>query len=151
MSRTLRMTEAEFANLRRARSASVKQAPRQASTYALKPDFARELAMQIRADKLAEPVLEYAFDKQLDGGGRGWCFDLCWPELRIAIEVDGAVHRIKARFKGDLAKHQAADRLGYRVLRVSPAQVRDCTALDMASKAVSGRVIELMNRGAAKP
>jgi len=145
----LRMTEAEFAKLQRARAAPAGAKPRQAATYAAKPDYARDLAIQIRADKLLEPILEYAFDKQLDGGGRGWCFDLCWPDLRLAMEVDGAVHRIKARFKSDLAKHQQADRLGYRVLRVSPAQVRDGTALDMASTAVSGRTIERMNNGGA--
>ena len=137
MSRMLRMTEVEFHNLRRGRAAPADAKPRQAATYAAKPDYAREIAIQIRADKLLEPILEYAFDKQLDGGGRGWCFDLCWPDLRLAMEVDGAVHRIKSRFKSDLAKHQQADRLGYRVLRVSPAQVRNGEALALVRKALA--------------
>lgn len=139
MSRTLRMTEAEFANLRRARSASVKQKPRQAATYALKPDFARELAIQICDAGLRLPLLEYAFDKQLTGSGRGWMLDLAWPwiEPMLAVEVDGAVHRIKGRHKTDIPKYQALFAQGWKLLRVTPAQVRSGEALKLVRKALA--------------
>jgi hypothetical protein len=139
MSHMLRMTEAEFANLRRARSASVKQKPRQAATYALKPDYARELAIQIRDAGLRLPLLEYAFDKQLTGGGRGWMLDLAWrwTEPMLAVEVDGAVHRIKGRHKGDIQKHQALFVQGWKLLRVTPAQVRNGEALALVREALA--------------
>lgn len=101
---------------------------------AAKRDYARELAKQIKAAGLPKPELEYAFDAQLEGEGRGWRFDLCWP-LWLAVEVDGSVHRIKGRFKADLAKHQAAFALGYKLLRVSPEQVRNGEALELVRRA----------------
>lgn len=110
-----------------------------------KPDpgrFSRALARQLRLYGLPSPILEYPFDKQLDGGGRGWSFDLAWPSLHFAVEVDGAVHRIKARFKGDIEKHQKADSMGWRVLRVSPRQVETGAAVELVRAALAGQPAE---------
>ena len=101
-----------------------------------KPDYARQLAKQIKATGLPEPLLEFTFDAQLDGSGRSWRFDLCWPKW-LAIEVDGAVHRIRERFEGDLPKHQAPFKLGYKLLRVSPEQVRNGEALELVRRALT--------------
>ena len=103
------------------------------------PDrYSRALARQIRGASLPAPILEYPFDKQIEGGGRRWAFDLAWPSLMLAVEVDGAVHRIKERFKSDLEKRQAADRLGWRVLPVSPRQVESGRALELVRDALAG-------------
>ena len=106
-----------------------------------KVDFARDLAMQIRDAGLPEPVLEYSFDRQLAGTGkRDWRIDLAYPFLvcrkPLAIEVDGAVHRIKSRHKGDLPKHQALFEQGWDLLRVSPAQVVSGEALELVRRAI---------------
>lgn len=144
MSNTLRMTiEQVIAHNKRVKGipadqplATVKLG--QAATYNQKPDYARILAQQIYAQTmLPQPILEFAFDKQLDGAGRGYQFDLCWPDRKLAFEVDGAVHRIKSRYQRDMAKHQAAVKLGYDVRRVSPAQVRNGEALELIRKALT--------------
>ena len=47
----------------------------------------------------------------------------------IAVEVDGAVHRIKAQFRRDREKHNLALIAGWRVLRVGSDDVRSGRAL----------------------
>jgi len=133
---TLRFTEDEFKRRQERRAPTAKK-PHQAATYALKPDNARELAIQIRDAGLLQPLLEFCFDCQLDGSGRPWRADLCWPRLKLIIEVDGSVHRIRSRFRGDIKKRQAADRLGYRVVPVTPAQVRNGEALALVREALA--------------
>jgi len=135
----LRMTEAQLADLRRSRVTPAGAKPRQAATYALKPDYVRELAIQILYAGLRLPLLEYAFDKQLTGTGRGWMLDMAWPWLEpmLAVEVDGAVHRIKGRHKGDIPKHQALFTQGWKLLRVTPAQVRNGEALALVREALA--------------
>ena len=79
---------------------------------------------QIEAAGLPVPYREHMFHVN-----RGWRLDLAWPERRLAVEVDGAVHRIKGRFKGDIEKHNALTLAGWRWLRVTPQQVREGEAL----------------------
>jgi hypothetical protein len=111
-----------------------KKPPKAKNRYQKKREFSILLAQQIRDAKLDDPILEYAFAAQLGGNGRGWQFDLCWPIRRLAFEVDGAVHRIKAQFKTDMEKHQEAMRLNFRTIRVSPAQVRSGEALEFVRR-----------------
>ena len=154
----MRMTEAEYRahqeRVGRARQSGrpevstepqkrAQRLPGKPVTGEKRPDYARMLAKQIKAAGLPNPVLEYAFDAQLDGSGRAWRFDLCWPKwlaidvAPLAVEVDGAVHRIQERFKADLPKHQAAFELGYKLLRVSPAQVQSGEALEFIRRALT--------------
>lgn len=58
---------------------------------------------------------------------RAWRFDLAWPEVKLALEVDGGAwiegggrHNRGKGFEGDQAKLNAAVLLGWRVLRVAP-------------------------------
>ncbi len=67
---------------------------------------------------------------------RKWRFDLALPPLLFAVEVDGAVHRIKERFNRDLEKHQAAFLARWSVFRVSPAQVKSGEALHLVEQAL---------------
>lgn len=67
---------------------------------------------------------EYAFAK-----ARKWRFDFAFPGQRVAIEVDGDVHRLRDRFLGDRAKLNQAVMLGWRVLRFGAAEVADGRAL----------------------
>jgi hypothetical protein len=81
---------------------------------------------QIEAAGLPVPFREHVFH-----ASRNWRCDLAWPERLQAVEVDGAVHRIKGRFKGDIEKHNALTLAGYRWLRVTPQQVQSGEALEL--------------------
>lgn len=60
---------------------------------------------------------------------RGWRFDYAWPDRMIAVEVQGMVHRIKARFLADVEKLAMAQISGWRVLLVAGQDVRSGRAL----------------------
>ena len=81
-------------------------------------DLGRVLASQLKTMGL-KPTPEYRFHET-----RKWRIDVAFPEIKLAVEVDGAVHRIKSRFHGDIKKHQALFFMGWRLLRVSTNQVR---------------------------
>jgi very-short-patch-repair endonuclease len=55
--------------------------------------------------------------------------DFAWPDLRIGVEVQGMVHRIKKGFKGDITKRAQGLLQGWRVLEVGGQQIRDGTAI----------------------
>lgn len=75
--------------------------------------------------KIPTPVKEYQFHEK-----RKWRFDFCWPEYKVALEVEGGVwmsgHGKKSRhFTGkgalaDMEKYNTAASLGWRILRVTP-------------------------------
>jgi hypothetical protein len=96
------------------------------------PDYAVTLRAEIELAGLPMPIREYCFHNT-----RNWRIDLCWPDRRLALEVDGEVHRIKGRFIADLEKQQALFFAGYRLLRVSTAQVRSGEALRIVERALS--------------
>ena len=69
---------------------------------------------------LPPPVAEYRFAPP-----RRWRFDFAWPELLIAVEVEGGVwsrgRHVRGRgYLGDLEKYNAAVVMGWRVLRYTP-------------------------------
>lgn len=68
------------------------------------------------ADLIAEqmePKREYAFH-----GHRQWKFDLAYPSLLLAIEIEGrGRHQTPAGFADDCQKYNAALALGWKVLR----------------------------------
>lgn len=119
----------------------------QPKRHAKGTDYSRRLAQQIRDAGLRQPILEYAFDRQLEGTGlRDWRIDLAYPSWTVmsgrrgkplAVEVDGAAHRIKARHKGDFTKHQALFASGWDLLRVSTEQVRNGEALELVRRALT--------------
>jgi len=60
----------------------------------------------------------------------------------LAVEIEGGVHGLKRQFRSDLDKHHLALLHGWRVLRVSPEQVRSGEAL---------RLIRLLQPSACRP
>ena len=73
---------------------------------------------------------------------RRWSFDFAWPDVMIAVEIDGG------RWKpgggrhggdGDKEKLNEAAALGWRVLRFSPAQIKNDAAqcVDVVLRAMS--------------
>ncbi len=101
----------------------------QPKTY---PDYAVMLRAQIELAGLPMPLREFTFHDT-----RNWRIDLAWPDRKLALEVDGEVHRIKGRFVADLEKHQALFLAGWRLLRVSTHQVKSGEALRVVEEAVA--------------
>lgn len=97
-----------------------------------KPGYEGVLAGQCAGLGLPPCEREYRFNLQ-----RRWRVDLAWPGKMLAVEIDGAVHRIKARFHADIEKHQALFFAGWRLLRVSTQQVRSGDAVKLVQGALA--------------
>jgi very-short-patch-repair endonuclease len=48
---------------------------------------------------------------------RKWELDFAWPELMIAVEIEGSGHRRVTTFRKDTEKYNMAVALGWRVIR----------------------------------
>jgi very-short-patch-repair endonuclease len=93
------------------------------------------LALHLRAALLPPPGRQFRFAVAL---GRKYAFDFCWQDRMLAVEIDGSVHRIKGRFRGDLERHNLAQLLGWRVLRFSPDDVKSGRALGVLEALFAG-------------
>jgi len=74
---------------------------------------------------------------------RRWRFDFAWPDLKVALEVEGGAfingrHNRGAAFEADCEKYNVATALGWRVLRVTPRMVDDGRALNWIQLFVGG-------------
>lgn len=124
----MRVTEEEYtALIRRVKTWSP---PRSQLAPVTPTDHAAVLFAQIIEAALVDSSLvdqwfrEFTFHES-----RNWRLDLACPALKLGIEVDGIVHRIKKRFLGDIEKHNALTFAGWAYLRVTPEQVRTGEAL----------------------
>lgn len=91
---------------------------RYASTDPDRPLMPVELMCKV--DGLPMPTPEFRFDAT-----RRWRFDYCWPEQKIALEIEGGVftrgrHTRPSGFLKDMEKYNRAASLGYRVFRCTP-------------------------------
>ncbi len=60
---------------------------------------------------------------------RGWRFDFAWPELKLAVELDGrGRHQTVKGTRGDCEKLNAAVILGWRVLRYPATDIANVDA-----------------------
>jgi very-short-patch-repair endonuclease len=89
------------------------------------------LAAQIEQAGLPEPEREFMFAKRI---GRRWRLDFAWPDLKIAVEVDGGnwVYGRHNRAKGahgDRDKFNEAVRMGWRVLHFDDIHLNEDKAL----------------------
>lgn len=110
----MRLTEAEYrALMNRKRIVRVLTGRRWEDEFALQLDQAH--IGYLREFKFL-PGRRFRFDFMILGSG-------------VALEIDGAVHRIKGRFTGDREKGNLALLHGWRVLHVSPSQVKSGEAL----------------------
>lgn len=96
------------------------------------------LDLQLRVAHLPSPETEYRFAPP-----RRWRFDYAWPSKRLAIEQEGAVwtrgrHTRGKGYVADMEKYNAATLLGWRVLRFTPQQIADGTALEQIHQAWQG-------------
>ncbi len=82
-------------------------------------------------DQIAAAGLPVPFREHLFHESRNFRIDLAYPDLKLGIEIDGAVHRIKGRFLSDLQKHNELTLAGWRWIRVTPPQVQSGEALEL--------------------
>lgn len=78
--------------------------------------------LRVLAPDLPEPQREYRFDPV-----RKWRFDFAWPEQRVAVEVNGGRYAFgggRHASDEDYEKLRRAAALGWRVLPVSPRELR---------------------------
>ena len=99
-----------------------------------------ELALQIKALGLPEPVREYQAIK-----GRKFRFDFAWldPEHRLLVEVNGGTYTKGAHSTGqgirrDYEKCNLATLAGWRVLSFDAQAVRSGEAVEQVRKALEG-------------
>lgn len=94
------------------------------------------LDFQMRAAGLPEWECEFRFSPC-----RRWRADRAWPHLKLLVEVEGGVwtggrHVHPQGFEDDCIKYSEAAILGYRVVRVTGAMVKDGRALDLIMRAM---------------
>ena len=81
------------------------------------PNLEAIFALQLRATGMPPHVTEYAFHPT-----RKWRFDAAWPDLKVAVEIDGGTgnggrHVRPVGFRNDCIKLNEAALLGWLVLR----------------------------------
>lgn len=94
------------------------------------------LALHMRGIGLPHPKREYRFHTT-----RKWRFDFAWPELRLAVEVEGGVysggrHTRGKGFEADAEKYNEAALMGWTVIRVTPGMIKKGLAIDTISRAI---------------
>jgi very-short-patch-repair endonuclease len=84
-----------------------------------------------------KPEREYRFTPD-----RKWRFDFAWPEVRIAVEIEGGINEGKHRgyhmrtkgFLKDAEKYNRASTLGWRVYRFAPSQIQPAALEEIISE-----------------
>jgi very-short-patch-repair endonuclease len=133
---SVRLSEAEYRTLRTRTNGLRPQEPRPRRAILPPTDAAIVLFAQIlQAGLPGEWFREFTFHES-----RHWRLDVACPARKLGIEVDGGVHRIKGKFLRDMEKWNALTFAGWRVVRVTPEQVRTGEALTMMRAFLDGEI-----------
>jgi very-short-patch-repair endonuclease len=108
----------------------------QAAIAAQGSDGERAFATQLRQINAPPWVAELEFYPV-----RKWRFDFAWPELLVAVEIEGGSwsggrHTSGPGFEADCVKYAEAAILGWLVLRVTTAMVDDGRAVALLGRAL---------------
>lgn len=76
---------------------------------------------------------------------RRWKFDHAWPHAKISLEIEGGAwiggrHNRGAGYIKDMEKYSEAAILGWRIIRVTPQQVKNGQALELLERIFKTRV-----------
>jgi hypothetical protein len=88
---------------------------------------------------LPKPVLEHQFAAPV----RRWQFDMCWPDRKLAVEIEGGLfirgrHSRGATYEKDAEKYNTAALMGWTVLRFGPKGIKSGYAIETIRKALLG-------------
>jgi very-short-patch-repair endonuclease len=89
---------------------------------------------------LPAPVTEHRFHVE-----RKWRFDFAWPDLKVAVEVEGGIwtggrHTRGAGFLKDMEKYNHAAAAGWCVLRCTPTTLMSGPMLDLLARVLGERL-----------
>jgi hypothetical protein len=96
------------------------------------------LAALFVAAGLPEPVLEYRFRGL--SGKRRWRFDACWPDIKLALEREGATwtggrHVRGKGYRSDCQKYSEAAICGWTVIRCTADMMKSGEAITLVEAA----------------
>lgn len=97
------------------------------------------LALHLRCAGLPAVAREHRFHPT-----RQWRFDFAWPDLKVAVEVEGGIgingrHTRPGGFRGDMEKYNAAVELGWVVLRYDLRMIKSGHAVRQIESAIEHR------------
>jgi very-short-patch-repair endonuclease len=90
-----------------------------------KGEQAFALHCQVKLHPCNQPVREHVFHPI-----RKWRIDFAWPHLKLAVEIESSVHRIKSRFASDIPKYNELQKQGWTLLRYTRQMVEAGMAID---------------------
>ena len=95
----------------------------------------------IRHELKIELVKEFRFHPT-----RRWRFDYAFPELKIAVEVEGGVyiqgrHTRGSGFIKDMEKYNTAASMGWTILRVTPDEKLTAKTVDLLRKTLESKKV----------
>lgn len=93
----------------------------------------------LRLAGIPTPTSEHRFHPT-----RKWRFDYAWPDLRVALEIEGGIwtggrHTSGAGYQKDMEKYNQAAILGWCLLRITPEQARSRAVAELVSAAFESR------------
>jgi very-short-patch-repair endonuclease len=94
-------------------------------------DIRKTFNSLLRSLKLPEATTEFRFHPT-----RMWRFDYCWPEHKIALEVEGGIftrgaHVRPTHFLSDIEKYNTAVSMGWRIVRTIPDHLMSKGTVDL--------------------
>ncbi len=95
----------------------------------VKSQYEEMFALHLLANKMPKPLREHIFCS------RKWRFDFAWPELKIAVEIEGGIYtngrHVRGKgFEDDCKKYNTATSLGWSVYRFTSSMVKSGHALN---------------------
>lgn len=135
MTNTLRWSEEQLRDFQlRTDARGLKNAPSTGSAPTPKPAKTESKAERRFSQQLHESGLPPHFRNWFFMDGRDFELDFAWPGLKVAVEVQGGVHRIKGKFGRDIEKRALAMLAGWKVLEVDSASIKDGRAIDWVKR-----------------
>ncbi len=106
--------------------------PTPAVAKTVTPAPSTDFAALCVAHGLPAPIPEFVFAPP-----RKWRFDWAWPgHGKIALELEGGVHRIKDKFHRDVEKYNRAALNGWLLLRCVPKDAESGAVIPLIKEAM---------------
>lgn len=86
----------------------------------------QDMTLQVMTSKvLPMPVRGYRYLEH-----RKYTGDCVWPEIKLALEIDGGAHKNEGRFAASFERAYLLQQAGWLVLHVGPKEVKSGKALE---------------------